>query len=118
VDAISNRGPLFLMDDITGLCKFGGATAEVEAEALRIAVGLDIDAGQLEATVMNTFLRGYACERRVGFGAADNRLPTAVFEPMENSELPYFITPEFFDQVQSRVLATLDERAAAAGFLA
>lgn len=118
VDAITNRGPLYLMDDITGLCKFANATPELEAEALRIATGLEIDAAQLEAVVMSTFLRGYACERRVGFDKADYRLPAAAHEPMEGSDLPYFNTPGFFEQVQDSVLARLDERAAAAGILA
>lgn len=117
VDAITNRGPLYLMDDITGLCKFANATPELEAEALQVATGLDIDAGQLTSLVMNTFLRGYACERRVGFGVDDYRLPAAAHQPMEGSDLPYFNTPGFFEDVQTRVITTLDERAAAAGFL-
>ncbi|MDJ0923950.1 MAG: aldehyde ferredoxin oxidoreductase C-terminal domain-containing protein [Acidimicrobiia bacterium] len=117
VDAITNRGPLILMDDITGLCKFAAITPEVEAEALRIATGLDIDGEQLRRAVANTFLRGYACERRVGFDAADYRLPAVAHEPMGASDLAHFNTPDFFGQVQRRVLAILDERATAAGFM-
>jgi hypothetical protein len=117
VDAITNRGPLYLMDDITGMCKFANVTPELEAEALQVATGLDIDADQLRATVMNTFLRGYACERRVGFDTDDYRLPAAAHEPMKGSDLPYFNTPGFFEQVQSQVLAALDQRATAAGFM-
>ena len=66
---------------------------------------------------MNTFLRGYACERRVGFATEDYQLPAAAHEPMDGSDLPYFNTPEFFEQVQSQVLAALDERATTAGFM-
>ena len=117
VDAITNRGPLYLMDDITGLCKFANATPELEAEALQVAAGLDIDPEQLRTVVMTTFLRGYACERRVGFDVEDYRLPAVAHDPMEGSDLPYFNTPGFFEEVQARVLATLDERAATAGFL-
>ena len=117
VDAITNRGPLFLMDDITGLCKFAAVTPDVEAEALRIATGLDISGEELAQVVLDTFLRGYACERRVGFGADDYRLPAEAHEPMAGSELPHFNTVEFFDQVQAGVLAVMDERAAAAGLL-
>lgn len=117
VDAITNRGPLFLMDDITGLCKFAAVTPDVEAEALRITTGLDISGEELATTVLNTFLRGYACERRVGFTADDYRLPAEAHQPMEGSDLPHFNTPEFFAQVQEKVLATLDERVAAAGLL-
>ncbi len=117
VDAITNRGPLYLMDDITGMCKFANVTPELEAEALQIAAGLEIDPEQLKTVVMNTFLRGYACERRIGFGTEDYRLPAVAHEPMAGSDLPYFNTPGFFEEVQSRVLADLDERATAAGFM-
>ena len=117
VDAITNRGPLFLMDDITGLCKFAAVTPDVEAEALRIATGLDIRGDQLAQLVLDTFLRGYACERRVGFDADDYRLPAEAHEPMAGSELPHFNTPEFFDQVQRGVMTILDERATAAAYM-
>jgi aldehyde:ferredoxin oxidoreductase len=117
VDAITNRGPLYLMDDITGLCKFANVGPDIEAEALRIATGLNITEEELAATVMRTFLRGYACERRAGFSTDDYRLPATAHEAMENSELPHFNTPAFFEQVQPRVLDVLDQRAAAAGFM-
>ena len=117
VDAITNRGPLYLMDDITGLCKFANIGPDIEAEALRIATGLNITGEQLAATVMRTFLHGYACERRAGFGPDDYRLPAAAHEPMESSDLAHFNTPEFFEEVQSRVMETLDQRAVEAGFM-
>ena len=117
VDAIINRGPLYLMDDITGMCKFANVGPDVEAEALRIAAGLDVTEAELTQVVMRTFLRGYACERKAGFDVDDYRLPPAAHQPMAGSDLPYFNTPDFFEEVQARVLATLDERAAAAGFL-
>jgi aldehyde:ferredoxin oxidoreductase len=117
VDAITNRGPLYLMDDITGLCKFANVDPDFEAKALRIAAGLDITGEELAATVMRTFLRGYACERRVGFGNDDYRLPTEAHLPMEGSDLSHFNTPEFFEQVQARVMDTLDKRAVEAGFM-
>jgi aldehyde:ferredoxin oxidoreductase len=117
VDAITNRGPLYLLDDITGLCKFANATPELEAEALGVAAGLEVSAHELEAAVMRTFLRGYACERRQGFAEADYRLPANAHEPMAGSELLFFNTAQFFTEVQSRVIETLDDRATAAGLL-
>jgi aldehyde:ferredoxin oxidoreductase len=117
VDAITNRGPLYLMDDLTGLCKFANVGPDVEAEGLRVATGLDITETELVETVMRTFLRGYACERRIGFGTDDYRLPADAHQPMEGSDLPHFNTPEFFAELQSRVMDILDERAAAAGFM-
>jgi len=117
VDAITNRGPLYLMDDITGLCKFANVTPDFEAEALRIATGLEVDGEELKAVVMRTFLRGYANERRQGFRKDDYRLPDAAHNRMENSDLSHFNTLEFFEEVQSKVLETLDRRAAEAGMM-
>jgi len=117
IDAITNRGPLFMMDDITGLCKFGGATPEMEAEALRIVAGLDITTEELSAVVMKTFLRGYANERLQGFDVADYSMPAEAHEPMAGSDLSHFNTVEFFDEVRSGVMQELDQRAVAAGFM-
>jgi aldehyde:ferredoxin oxidoreductase len=117
VDAITNRGPLYLMDDITGLCKFANATPELEAEALQIAAGLDVEADALQDCVMRTFLRGYAAERRQGFAEADYSLPEEAHDPMATSDLPHFNTAEFFAEVRSRVIETLDERARSFGYL-
>ena len=115
VKAITDRGLLYLMDDITGLCKFANATPELEAEAIRIASGLDIDAeGLLDAT-RRTFLRGYLAERAQGFGADDYSLPAEAHQPSPGMTLPYFNTPEFFAALRDRVNAIFDERAAAAG---
>jgi aldehyde:ferredoxin oxidoreductase len=117
VDAITNRGPLYLMDDITGLCKFAGVSPDIEAEALRITTGLEITGEELTATVMRTFLRGYAIERRTGFGENDYRLPAEAHHPMKGSNLAHFNTPEWFKELQSRVMETLDQRAIEAGFM-
>lgn len=115
VDAITNRGLLYLMDDITGLCKFANATPELEAEAIRIASGLDIDSeGLLDAT-RRTFLRGYLAERAQGFGAGDYSLPAEAHQAAPGMTMPYFNTPEFFAELRDRVNAIFDERAATAG---
>ncbi len=115
VDAITNRGILYLMDDITGLCKFANLTAEHEAEALRIATGLDIDAAGLLDATRRTFLRGYAAERAQGFVEADYALPAEAHDDAPGMTLPYFNTPEFFTELRTRVNAIFDERAAAGG---
>ncbi len=115
VNAITDSGPLYLMDDITGLCKFANLSPEVEAEALRIASGLDITAGALVDVVMNTQLRGYANERRQGFDVGDYRLPAEAHGPLGDSEIGVFNTPEFFDELRAKVMERMDRRAAAAG---
>lgn len=117
VDAITNRGPLFMLDDIIGMCKFANVGAEVEAQALRAAAGLDVNADDLRAVVGRTYLRGYASERRGGFTPDDYTLPAAAHEQSPHILLPYFVTPEFFATLKERVLATFDERLAAADWL-
>lgn len=115
VDAITNRGPLYMLDDITGLCKFSNITPEVEAEAIRAAVGLDVSADDLTQAVWRTYLRGYGAERRQGFVAADYVVPDEAHDPNPNIQFPPFNTREFFAALQERVLATFDQRLAAAG---
>ena len=117
VDAITNRGPLFILDDITGLCKFAMISPEVEAEAIRALHGLEVTADDLRAVVRRTYLRGYASERRVGFGADDYTLPAAAHDVEPHIQLPYFVTREFFTALKERVMAVFDERVAAADWL-
>jgi len=109
-------GPMILMDDITGLCKFTKLSPEMEAEAIRLAVGLDVTGEELEAVVMRTFLRAYANERRCGFGVDDYVLPADAHGPIGDSDIEVFNTPDFFREVQAGVLERLDRRATEAGF--
>jgi len=67
--------------------------------------------------VRRTYLRGYAGERRAGFTPDDYTMPTETHLPSTHTQLPHFVTPEFFTALQQRVLATFDERVAAADFL-
>ncbi len=115
-DVITESGPLFLMDDISGLCKFAGLSADMEAEALGITPGLDVTGEELTAAVMRTFLRGYANERRVGFTADDYRLPAEAHGPVGDSGIEVFNTPEFFSELHRRVMEKLDRRVEEAGF--
>jgi aldehyde:ferredoxin oxidoreductase len=117
VDAITNRGWLYLVDDITGLCKFANVSPDLEAEALGAAAGLEVTGEELAAAAERTFLRGYADERLGGFSVTDYRLPAEAHQPMQTSNLPYFNTEVFFEELRRRVTATFEERAAEAGFL-
>ena len=117
VDATTKRGPRFMLDDITGLCKFSLLDPAIEAEAIRIATGLDISADELLDVVDRTFIRGYANERNRGFVLDDYSLPSEAHEPIEHSTVPQFNTEEFFGQFRDRVVEELDQRATAAGLL-
>jgi aldehyde:ferredoxin oxidoreductase len=117
VDATVNRGPLYTLYDLTGLCKFANVPDEIQAEGVRIATGLDATLEDLHDAVRRTYLRGYAAERAQGFTPDDYAMPADAYRPMQHDKLPYFNTPEFFAELKERVMATLDERAAAAGYL-
>ena len=116
VDVITGSGPMILMDDITGLCKFAMLSPDAEAEALRIATGIDVTGDELAGVVMRTFLRGYANERRRGFGKLDYVLPEEAHGAIGDSGIDVFNTQEFFDRVQAGVMDTLDDRAEDAHF--
>lgn len=116
VDAITNRGPMFLLDDMTGMCKFAALDPALVAEALGIAAGLEVTADDLRGAVDRTQVRGYASERRVGFEVEDYSLPADAHQPARGSKLPYFNTPEFFEELRSKVIDVFDERAAAYGY--
>jgi aldehyde:ferredoxin oxidoreductase len=117
VDAITNRGPLYMLDDITGICKFAGISADVEAAALRTVLGLQVSGEELKEVVRRTYLRGYAGERLAGFTTDDYTLPEASHEESPHIQLPYFNTVEFFTALRERVLAEFDRRVAAADYL-
>jgi aldehyde:ferredoxin oxidoreductase len=114
-DAITASGPLYLLDDLTGLCKFANASPELESEAVRIATGLDVAADELSRAVIRTQLRGYVNERRCGFEIDDYRVPEEAHGPMGDSDLELFNTREFFEELRARVIEALDTEAAAVG---
>jgi aldehyde:ferredoxin oxidoreductase len=114
-DAITASGPLYLLDDLTGLCKFANASPELEAEAVRIATGLDVTGEELRRAALQTQLRGYVNERRCGFEVNDYRVPDEAHGPMGDSDLEVFNTREFFQELRARVIEALDAEAAVAG---
>jgi aldehyde:ferredoxin oxidoreductase len=116
VEAITEVGPRYLIDDISGLCKFSGITPELEAEAIRLATGMDVTGEELSAAVARTFLRGYANERRTGFTVEDYRLPAEAHGRIGNTDIEVFNTPEFFAELRDRVIEKLDGLAEEAGF--
>lgn len=117
VDAITNRGPMYLLDDMTGMCKFAVLDPVLIAEALGIAAELEVTVDDLRGAVDRTWVRGYTIERRVGYEVEDYALPAEAHQPARGSKLPYFNTPEFFDELRGEVIAVLDERAEAYGYV-
>ncbi|HEX5136789.1 MAG TPA: aldehyde ferredoxin oxidoreductase C-terminal domain-containing protein [Planctomycetota bacterium] len=115
VEAIAERGIRVLRDDLLGACKFAGLPDEQMAEALREAAGIETTAGEIEAAVKRTYLRGYRLEKEQGFLAEDYAMPEEVHGEFRQIDLPRFNTKEFFGELRTRVLTRLDEQLAAAG---
>lgn len=110
VDAITNRGPQIMRDDVIGICKFAGLDNSQMCETLGELLDLKITPEQLEEVVMRTYLRGYRIERRQGFTADDYTMPAVAHEKHDPIDLPYFNTPEFFSELQGKVLEVFDGR--------
>ena len=117
VDAITNRGPMILLDDITGMCKFAALSPDLVAEALGTAAGLEVTTDELKAVVDRTWVRGYTVERRVGYGVDEYSLPADAHKPARGSKLEHFNTVEFFEEMRSKVIDILDERAKTYGYV-
>jgi len=110
VDTITSpdRGLSILRDDLIGICKFSGLSNAHVSEALASATSVNISEEDLRDAVLRTFLRGYRLEKLQGFSKGDYRLPASVLEKSDAIELPYFNTPEFFAELQEKVLEKFD----------
>ena len=90
------------------------AWTEVDGEEQLLA---EVTADDLREAVDRTWVRGYTIERRVGYEVEDYALPAEAHQPAPASKLPYFNTPEFFDELRTKVTAVLDERAETYGYV-
>lgn len=108
VDAITNRGPHIMRDDIIGICKFAGTTNEHMAEAITAMTGLALTPDELSAFVMRTYLRGYKIEKLQGFGKSDYVMPSEVHREYPQVDLPHFNSLPFFRELQGKVCERFD----------
>lgn len=109
VDAITNRGPQIMRDDVIGICKFAGMTDEQMVEAITTMTGLALDEERLRRVVMRTYLRGYKLEKDQGFTRDDYTMPAEIHGQNEALQLPFFNTEEFFGQLRNLVCDRFDE---------
>jgi len=115
VEAITERGPRMMRDDLLGTCKFAGMSDERMAEALGEVAGLTVTPEELQGAVRRTYLRGYRLEKEQGFAVGDYTMPEEAHAECREIQLPHFNTKEFFGELRTRVLARLDEQLARAG---
>jgi aldehyde:ferredoxin oxidoreductase len=108
VDAILRRGIQILRDDFLGVCKFANLDDATMCTAVRVLTGLDLTVEQLQRVIRRTFLRGYRLERRQGFTDEDYVLPKMAHEKYDQIQLPYFNTPEFFQELKDRVMENIN----------
>ncbi len=109
VEAITKRGPMIMRDDLIGVCKFAAMCDEHMTMALGAISDIKISEEELKRVVMRTFLRGYRLEKKQGFDARDYVMPAEALQPQEHLKLPHFNTPEFFEELKEKVLATFDQ---------
>jgi len=102
------RGLSILRDDLIGICKFSGLSNADVSEAVASATGVDVSEAELRDAVLRTFLRGYRLEKLQGFDKRDYQLPASALEKSDAIDLPYFNTPEFFAELQEKVLEKFD----------
>ena len=66
VDAITERGPKIMRDDLLGVCKFSGMNDANMTKAIELLAGLETTGEELQRAVRRTYLRGYAIEKAQG----------------------------------------------------
>jgi aldehyde:ferredoxin oxidoreductase len=110
VDAIVNRGIYYTRDDLLGLCKFAGTPDRVIEPAFKALYGLDVTSEDMQQATQRTYLRGLLLERQQGTTLDDYVLPARAYERNPNVQLPHFITPEFYQELRTRVFKAFDEQ--------
>ena len=107
---ITQRGLLFVRDDLLGLCKFAGITADNVVEGVKQEVGFEMTSAELLAAVRRSFVRALWLERKQGYDRSDYTMPSEVFDrPNPKLGIPPFVTREFFSQLSDRVWAVFDK---------
>jgi aldehyde:ferredoxin oxidoreductase len=94
---------------MVGLCKFAGLPAAALADAVAELTGLDVTADSLREMTVKTFLRGYRLEKLQGMTIQDYSLPQDALNNYPNVDLPDFVTPEFFAELQTKVTDIFDQ---------
>ncbi len=108
--AITERGLLFVRDDLIGVCKFAMLDVEGAVQALELGAGLTIDPGELLAAVRRSFIRALWLERKQGYQKAEYTLPAQVSDnPNPALKAEHFVSREFLDELSSEVWAVFDK---------
>lgn len=94
--------------DMIGLCKFfdiaKGIGTQMVVDCLKSEFNLDITTDEIRAAVRRAFLRGLALELRQGYAKDEFCIPAEVVkEPNPNIKLTNITSPEFLDQLATRV---------------
>lgn len=111
---ITERGLLWVRDDMLGLCKFSFVSADGVCQAIKETIGFELTPQELTAATRRAFIYGLWLERRQGFEPSEYTLPAEVFDrPNEKLGLPAFISRKFFEELSERVWAVFDQEIAA-----
>ncbi len=103
---ITERGLLFVREDMTGACKFAMMDINMLSNALEYTTGLKVEGADIIAAVRRAFLRGIKLEQRQGYGPDEYTLPSQVFDsPNPVLKAEPFLTREFFNNLSAQVWA-------------
>ncbi len=70
--------------------------------------GLEVTPETISEMTVRTFLRGYRLEKLQGMTRDDYVLPGESHREYPNIDLPYFVTEEFFSELQGKVIEIFD----------
>ncbi len=111
--AITERGLLFVRDDLTGMCKFAMLDVDMAREALEYGADIQISEEQLIAAVRRSFIRALWLERKQGYTPEEYTLPAQVMDdPNPALKAEHFVTREFLQELGQGVWQEFDREIA------
>lgn len=97
------RGPIMILYDMDGLCKFSKVSFDNVAILYERVFGEETSTEQLKQCAKQVNQRARGIDARLGFTDVDDVLPEKCYEPLAGSTLAHFNTKELFDKVKQGV---------------
>ncbi len=108
------RGPLIMLYDMIGVCKFAKLTFEQVAALYNSATRENVTVSELKDAVLTVYFQAREIDKKMGFTEEDDVLPRRCFEEHQ-STIQRFLTPEFFFELKKKVYAGFEEKKALLG---
>ena len=117
-DQITKTGWSMISKDLHGACMFALSPNEQVAEGISSIFNVPFTAERLLAATYQSYLLGFALERRQGATLADYEMAEDTFVGEKKGDLPgvHFLTRELFDEIRGRVYEHFSSEAKQMGF--